>query len=87
MTCHLLSYGGVASPVAVRARAQLLKEAVSRSKRVASRRGAIWSARAARARSAFWAPDFGDAEVVVAAGAGGGQGVTVESSNTKVVES
>ena len=27
VTCHLLSYGGVASPVAVRARAQLLKEA------------------------------------------------------------
>ena len=67
MTCHLLSYGGVASPVAVRARAQLLKEADSRSNRVGSRRGAVWSARAARARSAFWASGFGDAEAAAAA--------------------
>ncbi len=52
VTCHLLSYGRVASHVAVRARAQLLKEADSRSNRVGSRRGAVWSARAARARSA-----------------------------------
>ena len=76
MTCHLLSYGRVASHVAVRARAQLLKEADSRSNRVGSRRGAVWSARAARARSAFWAADFGDAEAAAAAGAGGGQDVT-----------
>ena len=68
---QLLSYGGVASPVAVRARAQLLKEADSRSNRVGSRRGAVWSARAARARSAFWAADFGDAEAAAVAGAGG----------------
>eukprot|EP01049_Picozoa_sp_SAG25_P003414 SAG25_NODE_196_length_12129_cov_57.802826_9_plen_132_part_00 len=40
------------------ARAQLLKEADSRSNQMASRRGAVWSARAARARSTFWAPDF-----------------------------
>ena len=57
---------GVASRVAVRARAQLLKEADSRSNRVGSRRGAVWSARATRARSAFWALDFGDAEAVAA---------------------
>ena len=35
-----------------------------------SRRGAVWSARTARARSAFWASDFGNAEAAVAAGGG-----------------
>ena len=37
---HLLRYGGVASHVAVPARAQLLKEADSGSNRVGSRRAA-----------------------------------------------
>ena len=67
---QLLRYGGVASPVAVRARTQLLKEADPGSNRVGSRRGAVWSARAARARSAFWAADFGDVEAAVLTGPG-----------------